>query len=146
MTPSPLPPLAATVRGEHNFGHHVIIYGEYAERFLWGIVFPRDTMTSISSKEVPECYSAIKLQSGITLEFRGNEVTITRASRKVTLELEPNTIYLMNDDLSATRSKDLSDIRLDPKRVWSRWVNDYITVNDLVLPKNLEERFGKNGF
>jgi hypothetical protein len=64
----------------------------------------------------------------------------------VTLELEPSTLYLMNDDLSTARSKDLSGIRLDPKRVWSRWVNDYVTVNDLVLPNSLEKRFGKSDF
>jgi hypothetical protein len=141
-----LPPLAATVRGEHNFGDHVIIYGDYEERFLWGIVFPRDTMTSISSGEVPEPHCTCKLKSGITLEFRKNEVTLTKAPRQAVLKLEPSTICLMNDDLSTRLSKDLSGIRLDPKRVWSRWVNHDITVYDLVLPQDLPKRFGKNDF
>jgi hypothetical protein len=86
-TPSGLPPMAATVRGEHNFGEHVIIYGDYGGRFLWGIVFPRDTMTSISYGEAPEPHCTLKLQTGITLEFRKNEVEVTRATRKVVATL-----------------------------------------------------------
>jgi hypothetical protein len=141
-----IPPVAATVRGEHNFGEHVMIYGDYRERFLWGIIFPRDTLTSISSTEVPEPGTIVMLRSGINLAFISNSVTITRSMNKVRMDLKSGTVYLIDENLSAQNSEDVSGIRLEPKRVWSRWANDYVITHDLVLPQNLERRFGKQNF
>ena len=141
-----IPVMAATVRGELNFGDHVMIYGDHAERFVWGIVFPRDTLTSISSTEVPDPRTTIKLRSGITLGFVNNEVTVTKLTNTMTMTLKPQTIYLMHENLSTTSSTDLTGIRLVSKRVWSRWATNYITTYDLILPQNLPKRFGKHDF
>jgi hypothetical protein len=100
----------------------------------------------MSSTEVPEPLTTIKLKSGITLTFATNEVTATQSTNKVKLTLKPQTIYLMHGNLSMTSSTDLSGIRLVPKRVWNRSVDEFITTRDLVLPGNLPKRFGKRAF
>ncbi len=144
-----LPPIAETVRGSHNFGDnakHVMIYGDYENKFVWGIVFPRDTLASISSTMVPEPTTTIELQSGITLAFVKNEVTISQGSRNLKMALKPQTIYLMQDDFSIKSSEDVSGFRLVPKKRWNRYVDQYITTHDLVVPNSLSMRFGKQAF
>jgi len=141
-----LPPLAKTVRGEENFGEHVMIYGDYDNRFIWGIVFPRDTMTSISYTEVPEPRNVLELRSGISLVFVKNQLTVTKGTRKMRMRLKPYTIYLMNEDLSVQSSDDLSGIKLIPKTTYDWRTGLHATVSDCVIPDDLYARFGKNGF
>ncbi len=141
-----LPPLAKTVRGEENFGEHVMIYGDYSNHFIWGIIFPRDTMTSISYTEVPEPKNVLELHSGITLVFVKNDVLVTKGSKKITLRLKPYTIYLINDDLSVQSSSDLSGIKVIQKTEYAWEDQRYVTVPDCVVPDDLYVRFGKNGF
>jgi hypothetical protein len=145
-TTKELPPLAKTVRGEENFGEHIMIYGDYDNQFIWGIVFPRDAMTSISYTEVPEPRNVIKLRSGITLLFVKNEISITKGAKSKMMRLNPYTLYLMNEDLSVSVSKDLSGIKFVPK-VEHTWEDkQYVTNQDLMLPPDLYVRFGKVSF
>jgi hypothetical protein len=142
----PIPFLEKTVQGSHNFGNHVMIYGAHEQKFVWGIVFASDTLSSISSTEVPDRHTTIKLKSGIVLAFTKNALTLTKGVKKVTMKLRPQTIYLLHADFSAKTSKDISDINLVPRRIWSRDTNNFMTTHDLVLPKNIHERFGIESF
>ena len=123
-----------------------MIYGDYDNQFIWGIVFPRDAMTSISYTEVPEPRNVIKLRSGITLLFVKNEISITKGAKSKMMRLNPYTLYLMNEDLSVSVSKDLSGIKFVPK-VEHTWEDkQYVTNQDLMLPPDLYVRFGKVSF
>jgi hypothetical protein len=136
-----LPPLHKTIQGMQRFGDYEVIYGEDGHRFLFGVLIYRDPFTSLSKASSQQ--TTLQLQSGITLAFVTNEVTVARATKKVTTELKPFRIYLMNKDLSMASSANISDIELRPRRVWSRSAKDYLTVDDLVLPKDLLKRFGQ---
>jgi hypothetical protein len=148
--PSPqrnLPPLAKTVRGESNFGAHVMIYGDHDYRFLWGIIVPKDTMKSISYSDVPAPHCTVELRSGISLEFVKDDVTITNGTAKKTLPLKPHTVYLVQDNLSLLNSSDLSGIKLVLQTEYDSDDEPCGTaVAGCDVPENVFARFGKQGF
>ena len=136
--PRDLSDLATTLRGSHNLGEHVMNYGDDNHRFLWGIIFPRDSLTYMS-------FRTIKLRSGITLDFNQNDVTVGHDGRTITVRLRTDTIYLINEDLSIESSKKLSGIKL--KKFYDRSSDEEVTnPQDLEVPEGLYRRFGRKSF
>jgi hypothetical protein len=103
--------------------------------------------------EVPEMWSgktnatAIYHQSGIGIQRLNNTVTVTNATKKVTFEIKPKTIYLIDTNLDLQKSEDLSGVEIVPHQVQSgghhgeppagTWITEY----DLKLPDDLYSRF-----
>jgi hypothetical protein len=125
------------------FGDYQVIYAEHEHRYLFGVLIYHDPFTSLTTAVKPEQPTTLQLQSGTTIVFSTNEITVTKDTKKVTTELRPFTTYLLNEDLSMTSSTDVSGIRFEPRQVWIRRRNAEVTRYYLVLPEDFLKRFGR---
>jgi hypothetical protein len=133
-----LPDLTKITPGWQIVDDRGVIYKSSDNRFVWGIVFPSDE--EVNSCEFSSTKSTLNSHS-FNLQLVNNKLTISSGTKSITIEIKPNTVNLLNTNLTIQSSADISGIQLVPRKQWSRDANDYVTVYDLKFPKDFYNRF-----
>ena len=118
---------------------HSLFFKTANNQWVWGIIMPTSEVPGMGFGKTNT--TVIYQRSGIGIQRLNNTVTITNATRKVTFEIKPKTIYLLNPDFTVKESKDFSGIQFVLKTA-----SDHETVNswkqyELELPDDLCDRF-----
>ena len=130
--------------GYQTVDEHGVLYKADNNQFIWGVILPRGDTLGLCYFSPTEATASFS--SGIALQLLKNELTVTNSAKKVTMRVKPNTIYLLNSDLTIKSSEDLSGIHFVPRKQWSRDANGYVTIYDLEFPTNFYARFGQKDF
>jgi uncharacterized protein YceK len=83
---------------------HSLFFKTADNKWVWGIIMPTTEVPGMGLGKTNT--TVIYPRSGIGIQRLNNTVTITNATRKVTFEIKPKTIYFLTPDFAVKESKD----------------------------------------
>ena len=118
---------------------HSLFFKIADHQWVWGIIMPTTEVPGMGFMGTNT--TVIYPRSGIRIQRLNNTVTITNATRKVTFEIKPKTIYFLTPDFTVKESKDFSGFQCvlttrsdhETGKSWQEY--------ELELPDDLCDRF-----